>query len=169
MLRNPFSVDILVSNCSGSCRSSSGLGESWNCWPFAQQRTQGPVAWPGDWTLRDRAGADNLQDFSYLDCEGIKVQGLPCSESFVRGTSSSCCYIVIASQFIFFKELDIRDSAMGDLGLIRWGNLVWLCECGSVAAKRPQSQLRWVTVTARVAPAELYREVSLISKRSVNT
>lgn len=68
--------------------------EPGNCQPFAQQRARGPVARPGDWTLTDRTGADNPQAFSYLDCEGIKVQGLLSSGSFLGGTSSICYFVI---------------------------------------------------------------------------
>lgn len=79
------------------------------------------MAWPGDWTLIDTAGADSPQAFLYLDCETIKVQGLLCFRVLPQRHQLELlfCYLVVAPQFNYFEELDIRDSAVGDLGSVR--------------------------------------------------
>lgn len=50
---------------------------------------------------------------------------------------------------------------MGNLGLSQLRSLVRLCEGGAVAAEGPRSQLRCGSVTDRVAPGGMGKDVSL--------
>lgn len=60
-------------------------------------------------TLGDTAGAEGPQTFSCLDSEEIKAWGFLCLESLLRGTGSSC-YFVIAPRWNNFKDWGIWDS-----------------------------------------------------------
>lgn len=107
------------------CRDRRSLSP--NTRPCAHQRE--PAAWPGDGTLRNSRSWGlwiRRGTLVCLDCEGIKAQGFLCSGSLLRGTSSSCCYLVITPRLNYFKDLDMWDFVMWTLGLNWWGILVWM-------------------------------------------
>lgn len=74
--------------------------------------------------------------FINMMLRNIKAQGFLCLGSLLGGAILSCC-LVVAAWLNCFKDPDVWDSAMGNLGLVRAS-----VSMGSVAVKGPRSKIR---------------------------
>lgn len=99
-------------------------------WTDTPWHDKGLVAWPdeGHWGTWQKLMPP---DFPSLHCEGIKLRG-----SFVCGLSSDAqaqvVIFVVVPRLNYFKVWDVCNTAVGNLGLRQWGNLVSVSEGASV-------------------------------------
>lgn len=118
LLRNTVNIGSLVSSCS----ASSG------CWEHKVRghglltlciiKGMRTCAHPGDQILRDTAEPEEPKTFMPLDLWVYKSPGLPMFEVPPQRYQLELLlfYMVIASSLNYFKDWDIWESAIGNLG-----------------------------------------------------